>query len=73
VISNPDTARKIAKLALEIGRRLDGSLAHVEATCSPEEFATYRRAVGKVKGELLLEVLTPLYTAHPDLKPPEPR
>jgi hypothetical protein len=71
VISDPDTARKIAKLALEIGRRLDRSLAHVQATCSPEEFTAYQRAVRKVKGDLLLEVLKPLCAAHPDLKPSE--
>jgi hypothetical protein len=73
VISDPDTARKVAKLALEIGRRLDRSLAHVQATCSPEECTSYRRAVGKVKREMLLEVLSPLYALHPDLKPPELR
>jgi hypothetical protein len=30
----------------------------------------YRRAVGKIMGEVLLEVLNPLYAKHPTLKPP---
>jgi hypothetical protein len=73
VISDPDTARQISELALKIRRRLDGSVAHVLATCSPDEFTAYRKAVGKVTGELLTEILNPLYAAHPQLKRPDLR
>ncbi|MFZ0463267.1 MAG: hypothetical protein WBE20_09990 [Candidatus Acidiferrales bacterium] len=37
--------------------------------CSPEEFAADRRAAGRIMGEMLLEVLNPLYAEHPSLKP----
>jgi hypothetical protein len=36
-----------------------------------EEFKAYRRAVGGVMGEIVLEILNPLYKAHPSLKPTE--
>jgi hypothetical protein len=64
-------AKQISDLMLEFGARLDRSVELVAANCSPEEFAAYRRAVGKVMGEILLAVLNPLYDEHPSLKPPE--
>jgi len=54
---------------IEFSGRLDGSIATVREQCSPEEFAAYRRAVGRIMGEMLLEVLNPLYAEHPSLKP----
>jgi hypothetical protein len=50
--------------------KLDESVALVRDECSAEELKKYRRAVGKVMGEILLEVLNPLYAKHPALKPP---
>jgi hypothetical protein len=71
VISNKATAQLISALMLDFGRRLDASVLSVQETCTPEEFRAYRRAVGKVMGDMLLEVLNPLYVTHPELKPRE--
>jgi hypothetical protein len=49
---------------------LDKSVALVRDECSAEELKIYRRAVGKVLGEMLLEIMQPLYAKHPSLKPP---
>lgn len=73
MIENVDVAREISDLMLEYGARLDKSVALVSERCSAEELKTYRRAVGKIMGEMLLEVMNPLYARHPDLKPKELR
>jgi len=61
-------AKEISDRMVEFSGRLDGSIA-VRDRCSPEEFAAYRRAVGRIKGEILLGILNPLYAEHPSLKP----
>jgi hypothetical protein len=73
VINDRDEAARIADLMLDLGARLDASLTHVQKVAPAEDFVAYRRAVGKVMGEILLEVLNPLYALHPDLKPSQLR
>jgi hypothetical protein len=70
MISEVTVAAQISKLMLDITQRLDESVATVQETCSPEEFTVYRTAVGRILGEVLLEVLNPLYSRHPTLRPP---
>jgi hypothetical protein len=38
--------------------------------CPLEESRAYRFAVGNILGEVLVEVLNPLYAKHPTLRPP---
>jgi len=64
-------ATKISELMLDIGKRLDASILMVMENCSPQEFNSYRAIVGQLMGEILLEILNPLYSQHPSLKPPE--
>lgn len=71
MIKDVDIAREISELMLDYGGKLDKSVALVREKCTSEEFQEYRRAVGKVMGEILLDVLNPLYQSHPSLKPPE--
>jgi hypothetical protein len=71
MIRDARIAKEISDLMIEFSGRLDGSIATVRDQCSPEEFAAYRCAVGRIMGEMLLEVLNPLYAEHPLLKPAE--
>jgi len=64
-----ETAAAVSKLMLEYGAKLNDSVRVVMETCSKEEFHTYRRAVGKVMGTMLTEIMNPIYREHPDLKP----
>ncbi len=60
MITNPEVARQISELMLEFGNRLDLSVHAVAHSCPDPELQTYKQAVGKVPGEVLLEVdLTP--------------
>jgi hypothetical protein len=69
VISDAAAAKQVSELMLDISSRLNQSVLDVRDTASAEEFAVYRRAVGRIMGEILLEVLNPLYARHPQLKP----
>lgn len=70
MIRDAEVARQISDLMIEFSSRLDSSIATVKERCAPEEFEIYRRGVGRVLGEMLLEVMNPLYAEHPSLKPP---
>lgn len=73
MIKNKDVAQKISLLMLEYGSRINESIAHVKEHCSEEEFKVYRKAAGIIMGEMLINVMNPLYREHPDLKPKELR
>jgi hypothetical protein len=68
MISDKAVASEVSKLMLDYGAKLDASLLTVKDRCSPEEFAAYRKAMGKILGEML-DVMNPIYAQHPDLKP----
>ncbi|MFY9531882.1 MAG: hypothetical protein WBC04_01140 [Candidatus Acidiferrales bacterium] len=70
MIRDTAIARQVRDLMIEISGRLDHSIVTVRECCPPEEFEAYRRAVGRILGEML-EVLNPLYAEHPSLKPPQ--
>jgi hypothetical protein len=69
MISNSSTAKQISELMLDVFRRVDESVTSVKETCPPEEAAAYQKAVGKVAGPIVMDVLEPLYAKHPALKP----
>ena len=56
---------------IEFGAQLNESVALAKERCSEAEFKAYRTVVGRLMGEMLLEVMNPLYVEHPDLKPKE--
>ena len=66
---NESVAREVGARVLEIGRLLDETAALVVASSSKEEADAYKQSIGKVLGELLLEVINPLYREHPSLRP----
>jgi len=69
MISHADTAKYVSDLMLDISGRLDESVGIVKTACTSEEEAAYRRSIGRILGNILLEVLNPLYAEHPSLKP----
>ena len=71
MIRDPRIAQQVSDLMIEFQGRLNGSIITVQEKCSSEEFKVYRLAVGKIMGEMLLEVMNPLYARHPALKPSE--
>lgn len=70
MIKSEKAAGDISTLMLQISGEIDESIRMVMETCDVEDFRAYRRAAANVMGEILLEVLNPLYAMHPTLKPP---
>jgi hypothetical protein len=66
-----EIAQQISALLLECGANLDKSVELVSANSSEDEALQYKRAVGKIMAEMLLEIMNPIYSEHPDLKPPQ--
>lgn len=64
-----DTAAKVLSAAFEASSILDQSIHHVMSSGTPEEVTGYKRAVGRVMGEILLQILNPVIADHPDLAP----
>jgi hypothetical protein len=64
-------ARQVSNLMLELGAKLDASVAEMQYQLPEDEFAKYRRAIGEVMGAMLLDIMTPIYQQHPQLKPPQ--
>jgi hypothetical protein len=71
LIENSKTAKYVSELMLNINGRLNESIETVAKECSPEEFAIYRRGVGKLINSIFEGILEPIYDKHPTLKPRE--
>jgi hypothetical protein len=71
MISNKDVARYLSQVMIDTGSRLNEFLYEVQEKCSQEDFKRCKRAVGSVLGTIAIEVLNPLYSEHPDIKPEE--
>jgi hypothetical protein len=69
VVRDKAFAKEASELLLEYANRLDGSVAQARTICSDAEFEAYRRAVGEVMGQMWDQLLSPIFAAHPDLKP----
>lgn len=68
-IMEKDTAIKLNKTLVECYFKLHESIDIVKEHCNEDERKAYCRAMGKVLGYLLLDVLEPIYGEHPDLRP----
>ena len=62
-----EVARKVIALMDESFDKINDSIILVQQECSDSEFKAYRKACGKVLGEMF-EVFTPIYDEHPDLR-----
>ena len=71
MIKDVTIAKAVSDLMLDISGKLNQSIADVMSSCPDDEAFAYRRAVANVMAQILLDVLNPLYSAHPEIKPPE--
>lgn len=69
MISDREFAKRCTDLVFEYSAKLDQTVAEAQALLSAEEFRNYRRAVGAVMAEGLVQILNPVFRQHPDLQP----
>jgi hypothetical protein len=69
MISDRALAQEVSACMLECTAKLNDLIAHAQVVCPDSEYPQFRLAIGRVMGEILLEVMNPLYVEHPELKP----
>jgi hypothetical protein len=65
------TAEMVSDLMLDIGAKLNESVTIVQQTSTEAEFEWYRKAIARLMGDMLLDVMNPIYIQYPELKPLE--
>jgi len=70
MITNATAAQQISDMMIELKDQMMDSLAVAKESCPPEEYRAYHAAVGRIVDSILVNVLEPLYSANPALKPP---
>ncbi len=65
------SAAEIIDLMLDIGGKIDRSIALVQNGFTEEEFLTYRKMAGEFMGGILIDVMNPIFSNFPELKPNE--
>jgi hypothetical protein len=71
MFKDKEVASEISKLIFALSAQLNGSLIRVQERCPASEFEAYRAVVGRLMGEMFVEVSMPIFAQYPDLKPPE--
>jgi len=64
-----DVAKEINDLLLDCRIKLSNSVDFVQEKCSNEESEQYKKAMGKVLGYMIFEIMEPIYEKHPELNP----
>ncbi len=64
-----ELARRISDLMLQQYGALHESVGWVREACTADELQQYKRAVGTVLTDMLIELMWPIYRLHPDLTP----
>lgn len=71
MIQDKNSAYKVNKMMLNIGKDLDQSITDIQDYLSESELNKYKLAIGKVMSEMLFEIMNPIYEEHPELIPQE--
>jgi hypothetical protein len=71
MISDKELAKQILDRLLGVAEELNETVRLAMDRCPREEFVLYRRAVGRVMGGELFDLLHALWATHPDLRPAE--
>jgi len=69
MIQNRDTAKLVSETIHRFRDEMRELHASVKASCTPEHFASYNRAVSRILHHLDADILQRLYAAHPDIRP----
>jgi hypothetical protein len=68
-----DAAKIIMDVVIRHLAEQDAALIKIQTLCTAEEFNEYRRMIGKSMGEMISEILNPIVTKYPALKPDQLR
>lgn len=66
---NKELSKTVSDSMISIGNTLNATLIAIQEVCPESEYLQYRDAIARILGEILLEILNPIYQEHPELKP----
>jgi hypothetical protein len=69
MISDINIAKQISDMMTTVFSQITESISMVKENCTPEDAAAYKRALGRLLGAIVMDVLEPLYERNPALKP----
>ncbi len=69
MIDDPNVAKQISDLMMDMFLRLDQSCQTVRKQCSDQEYKAYMKGTAGIAGSIVMDVMEPLYEKHPHLKP----
>ena len=64
-----EVAQKIRDEMCGTMERLEAIIALASVQCTPTEYAAVRKGIGRVMGAIVLDVMNPLFSANPEVKP----
>jgi hypothetical protein len=68
-----DAAKIIMDVVIRNAAEQDAALIKIQSLCTAEEFKEYRHMIGKSMGAIISEIINPIVTKYPALKPPQMR
>ena len=71
MLSDPKLAVEVYGRLIEARGLIANSVARIKGRCTDDEYVAYRRAIGDVLGDLIIDVLEPIRAAHPSVDFPE--
>ena len=69
MLSSKELATTVSAAGERFVGALSKSLSAAKSSLAPEEYESFKKAVGSVIGTLEIDLLWPLYREHPDLEP----
>lgn len=64
-----ETARVVLALMFEYGGKLNDAMLRIRETSDDEEFARYRRGIGRVLDSAFEQIINPILEEYPELRP----
>ena len=69
LFEDKEIAKHILQVFLSINGQMDDAIRSVEHKTSPAEYKAFKRGVGHVMAEIFEQVVQPICTQHPSLRP----
>jgi hypothetical protein len=69
MFEDKNVATDISNLMVETSRKLEDSLAILRGRTTEVEYVACRAAVARLHGDILMDVMNPIYAQYPELKP----
>ena len=71
MFENPETAKYVVQVFLNINGQMEDAIRAFESKTSPEEYKAFMRGIGYVMYEVFYKIVDPIWKQHRSLRPPQ--